>query len=136
MEQEKRTRFGNIVQFPEFDKNICLEKIVSKIEKTLVKNGFLKCHIPAVDAPGRYPNDGNQYDGYRDLYKIVSGDGQILTLPGDPAVALFNTLVLKKNENARYFGSVETYSFLKSSNPQNDYHLIAMLTCADSYQAV
>lgn len=134
MDMEKRNRFGNVVQFPEFDKNVGLETIVSKIERVLVKNGFLKCHIPSVDSTRKYFTD-NQFEGYQDLYKVISGDGQVLTLPNDGAASLFNTIVVKRNENARFFGRTETYSFLKPTNPQNGYILTALLTCADTYQA-
>ena len=121
-------RFGNVVQYPDFDKNVRLEKYIGKIERILTKNGFRKCHIPSMEIAVGVGNGR-----YQDAYKVIAGDGQVLTLPGDPAMALMNTLAVKRNENCRFFGLTETFSFLKNTNPQNGYVLSIILTSADGY---
>ncbi|MBO4540042.1 MAG: hypothetical protein J5781_07160, partial [Clostridia bacterium] len=134
MERFRSRRLGNIVQSVEFDKNIRLEKYISKIEKVLVQNGFNKCHIPQADFSTRYLSE-NDTEGMSDLYKVVAGDGQMLALPNEPSIALLNTLVLRRDEQARYFGKTDSFSFLKPTNPQNGYYLTAVLTCANGYES-
>ncbi len=132
MDFNKNFRFGNVIQQTEFDKNLRLEKLLVKIERVLASNGFTKCHIPGVDYYGRYLTE-NSFEGLQDLYKVVAGDGQMLALPNDSTAALLNTLSLKRNETERYFGTCETFSFLKNTNPQNGYETSVVLTCANGY---
>ena len=134
MEFSKIKRFGNVIHNVEFDKNIRLEKLLSRMEKVLTNNGFLKCHIPQVDYPSRFVGE-NDSEGINDLYKPIGGDGRILALPNEPTIALMNSLLLRRDEIARYFGETETYSFLKPINPQNGYYLTAVLTNANGYEA-
>ena len=133
MEYIRSKRLGNAVQNVEFERNIRLERIVSKIEKVLIANGYQKCHIPHVDNPSRFIVE-NDPEGINDLYKTIAGDGRLLALPCEPTIALLNTLVLLRDETARYFGTVDSYSFQKPFNPQNGYYLTAVLTCANGYE--
>ena len=134
MEYIRSKRLGNAVQNVEFERNVRLEKTIAKIEKVLVSNGYRKCHIPHVDLPTRFIME-NDADGVNDLYKTIAGDGRLLTMPNEPTIALLNTLVLRRDDMARYFGTVDTFSFLKPLNPQNGYYLSAVLTCANGYEA-
>ncbi len=132
--ERRSLRFGNVIQNIDFEKNIRLEKLITKTERILNANGYKKCHVPGVDYYGRYLTDKG-LEGIQDLYKVVAGDGQMLALPNESTIALLNSLVLKRNETARYYGVMETYSFLKSTNPQNGYDISVVLTCANGYEA-
>lgn len=134
MEYIRSKRLGNVVQNVDFENNVRLEKMIAKIEKVLVSNGYRKCHVPHVDLPTRYIME-NDMNGINDLYKTIAGDGRMLAMPNEPTIALLNTLVLRRDDMERYFGTIDSFSFQKPINPQNGYYLSAVLTCANGYEA-
>ncbi len=120
------TRFGDVVQYPDFSTNRKIKEITNKVFSLFEKNGYLALDAPTVDFSEKFVLN-KRYSDIQNLYKVIAGDGQVLAMPDDALKSLVNYLLENGKKVGRFCSQQEVFSFAKPTNPQNNKEICAVL---------